>query len=37
VGDLLNIEADVLGKYVVRLIQSRLVDGALAGLAPVEP
>jgi len=37
VGELLNIEADVLGKYVVRLIQSRLVDGALAGLAPVEP
>ena len=37
VGDLLNIEADVLGKYVVRLLQSRLVEGALAGLAPVEP
>ena len=37
VGDLLNIEADVLGKYVVRLIQSRLGDGVLAGLAPVEP
>jgi riboflavin synthase len=35
--DRVNIEADVLGKYVVRLLQSRLVDGALAGLAPVEP
>ena len=37
VGDLVNIEADVLGKYVVRLLQSRLVEGALAGLAPIEP
>ncbi len=37
VGDFVNIEVDVLGKYVVRLLQGRLVEGALAGVAPVEP
>jgi riboflavin synthase len=28
VGDLVNLEADVLGKYVVRLLESRLQGGA---------
>ncbi len=34
-GDLVNLEADVLGKYVLRLLQSRQGGGVEAGLAPL--
>ncbi len=36
-GDLVNLEADMLGKYVVRLLESRGLDGAAAPLTPVLP
>jgi riboflavin synthase len=35
VGDFVNLEADVLGKYVVRLLEGRVRDGALADLVKV--
>lgn len=35
VGDLVNLEADVLGKYVVRLLESRLREGVMADLVKV--
>jgi riboflavin synthase len=35
VGDPVNLEADVLGKYVVRLLESRFRDGVLADLVNV--
>jgi len=34
VGDRVNLEADVLGKYVVRLLEGRLRDGLMRDLAP---
>jgi riboflavin synthase len=37
VGDAVNLEVDVLGKYVVRLLESRLREGAAADLLPVRP
>ena len=36
-GDTVNLEADVLGKYVVRLLESRLRDGVGDALLPVRP